>query len=479
MRSVFVAVALIGSAAAIAWGVTELPFLEKDARGSYVGWATICWSLFVLAVLLLRRVRASHVTALVLGGTVLLCGAGLANGQPNTSTDSARYAWDGIVQTQGVSPYQYVPSDPTLAHLRPDWLFPEPEVRADGGIRCDDGYRQLARGTDLGTEDRFCTAINRADVPTIYPPTSELYFWAVRAVVGPDVQYLPLMVLGGLLVVGTTAGILRVLRRLGRDPRWAALWGWCPLVVAEGVTNAHVDLVGAVLVVVATVLVAHRRRWAGGIALGAAIASKLIPVIAAPALLRRQPWKVVVGAVVTFAVLYVPYVVMTGVGVLGYLPGYLTEEGYEDGSRFALASGWLPDSLSTPLVALVLAVTALLVWRRTDPDAPWLGQLVMIGVTLLAVSPRYPWYALLLVPFVALTGRAEWLAIPVALYVRQFEPGIALQRSSLACAALVILLVSLWRWLEARNGEGWLLAPWRRRAVPGDAVAPPVRGAAA
>lgn len=477
MRSVFAATAVVGLAATIAWGVTELPFLEKDARGSYVGWATICWALFALAVLLLRLVRARHVAAVVLGGTVLLCAAGLANGQPNTSTDSARYAWDGIVQTQGVSPYEHVPSDPELAHLRPEWLFPEPEVRADGRVVCDDGYRQLARTTDLGTDDPLCTAINRPEVPTIYPPTSELWFWAVRAVVGPEARYLPLMVLGGVLVVGTTAGLLGLLRRAGRDPRWAALWGWCPLVVAEGVTNAHVDLLGAVLVVVATALVATRRRWWGGVALGAAIAAKLIPVIAAPALLRHQPWKVVLGAVATFLLLYVPYVATTGLGVLGYLPGYLTEEGYEDGSRFALASGWLPDALSTPLVALVLAVTALLVWRRTDPTSPWTGQLVMIGVTLLAVSPRYPWYALLLVPFVAMTGRAEWLAIAVALYVRQFEPGIVLQRMSLATAALVVLAVSVWRWTEDRYGRGWLWEPWARnrlRPWPTTGTAPAV-----
>jgi alpha-1,2-mannosyltransferase len=186
------------------------------------------------------------------------------------------------------------------------------------------------------------------------------------------------------------------------------------------------------------------------VALGLGIATKLIPAIAAPALLRRQPAKVVVASIVTFALLYVPYVASTGWQVLGYLPGYLTEEGYEDGSRFVFMSAFLPDAWTTPAVALLLAVTAALVWVKTPADSPWLGQLVMIGVVLVAVSPRYPWYALLLVPFVALTGRWEWLAIPVALLVRQFEPYMALQRSSLAAAVLVILLVSIWR-----AGPGW------------------------
>jgi hypothetical protein len=144
-------------------------------------------------------------------------------------------------------------------------------------------------------------------------------------------------------------------------------------------------------------------------------------------------------------VLYVPYVATTGWQVLGYLPGYLTEEGYEDGSRFVFLSAFLPEAWTTPAAVLIVGVTAVLVWVKTPSHDPWLGQLVMIGVTLVAVSPRYPWYALLLVPFVALTGRVEWLAIPLALLVRQLEPGMALQRSSLAAAVLVILLGTLWR----------------------------------
>ncbi|WP_423922958.1 glycosyltransferase family 87 protein [Frigoribacterium sp. 2-23] len=453
MRKVFVTVGAAGLvvaalASAVGWGVVQLPFLDKDARTSFVTWSAICWALFALAVLLLRFVPTRAVAALVLIGSTAIGGAALL-GPPNTSTDPARYAWDGIVQTQGVSPYEYTPDAGQLRDLRPDWIFPPAAdfTRDDGtiGQRCSQPDRQIHRAYDSQTGDVVCTAINRPDVPTIYPPTAELYFWAVRAVVGPDAQFFPLQLLGGVLVVGSTLALLTALRRRGLDPRWAALWGWCPLVFAEGVTNSHVDLLGAVFVLAASLLVSTGRGWRGGIAIGAAIATKLIPVIAAPALLRHKPHRVIVGAIVTFAVLYVPYVISTGIAVLGYLPGYLTEEGYEDGSRFVFVSAFMPDALTTPVVVLVVGVTALLVWLKTDPSNPWLGQLVMIGVTLTAVSPRYPWYALLLIPFVAMTGRAEWLAIPLALLVRQLEPTMMLQRSSLATALLVIIVVSLWR----------------------------------
>ena len=155
--------------------------------------------------------------------------------------------------------------------------------------------------------------------------------------------------------------------------------------------------------------------------------------------------KVSTAAALTFALLYVPYVLATGIGVLGYLPGYLTEEGYEDGSRFALVSLIAPGSSAIVVAAILLAALAAITVWKTDPDRPWLGQLVMIGGTLLVLSPRYPWYALLLLPFIALSGRWEWLAIPLALTVRLLVPSLTVTRVSLAVALLLILVISVRR----------------------------------
>src|SRR5688500_12715799 len=79
------------------------------------------WLLFGVAVLALRRVPTRAAIVLVLVGSVAIGGAAMA-GPPNTSTDSARYAWDGIVQSAGISPYDHAPADPALSDLRPEWL---------------------------------------------------------------------------------------------------------------------------------------------------------------------------------------------------------------------------------------------------------------------------------------------------------------------------------------------------------------------
>ncbi|MCU1530029.1 MAG: hypothetical protein JWP75_3792, partial [Frondihabitans sp.] len=324
-----------------------------------------------------------------------------------------------------------------------------------------------------GTDERLCTTINRPDVFTVYPAASELYFAAVRAVVSVDAAYWPMQAAGLLLSLATTVGLLLLLRRRSLDPRWAALWAWCPLVASEAVTNSHVDTLGAGLALLATALVAGGRRWWGGIALGASIATKLIPVVAAPALLRKQPARVIIAAIVTFVVLYLPYIFSTGLKVLGYLPGYLAEEGYDNGSRFALVFLFAPGRAATPVAVLILLVVAVVVWRTSGPSDPWLGQLIMVGATLLVLSPRYPWYALLLIPFVAMTGRWEWLTIAMALSARQFWPYGNVRAVTLAAALIVIVAVSIhrsgpgwWGRIRQRTRDEWRLLTGRSAAHP-------------
>lgn len=447
MRIVITAILLLASAVVTAVSVTALPIYD-DKTGTIlplVPLTAALWALFALASLALRRVPLRAAVVLVVAGSVAIGGAAIL-GPPNTSTDSARYSWDGIVQNAGISPYEYVPADPALKSLRPDWLWPAPSVDADGEAFCP-GPRVM---DVIGSDPLECSTINRAHVPTIYPPMSEIVFAGVTLVTGPDAEYWPMQLLGLILSLAITVLLIVLLTRRGRDPRWAALWGWSPLAATEGVTNSHIDILGGLLVLVATACVASSRRhpgrtWAGGVALGAAIAVKLIPAIAAPALLRRHGWKVAVAAVATFVGLYIPYIVTTGFDLLGYLPGYLTEEGYSSGSRFIMLSLVAPGPAATLLAVVLIALTAALVFWKTNPDDPWLGQLVMIGTVMLIVTPRYPWYALLLVPIIAMTGRWEWLAVPLALTERLLIPSVDLARITVALAILLIVVMSFRR----------------------------------
>lgn len=471
MKIVLASLVVVVLAAVTAYWVGEYGFLKMTRTAKFEQFLVIVWVLFAAAFLLLRTAPVRQAVVVIVAGSLAIGGAAMI-GPPNTSTDSARYAWDGIVQNAGISPYAYTPHDAALTELRPDWLFSTPVPHDDGTLHCPRTFTIPPQHLITDSSGaQVCTAINRADVPTIYPPTSELLFALVRAGVPATVTYWPMQLAGLLMSVGITLLLLVGLRRWGLDPRWAALWALCPMVASEGVTNAHVDQLGVLLALVGVFAVAAGARWRGGILLGAAIAAKLIPVLAVPAVLRRQPLKVIVGAVASFLALYVPYIVTTGtgLGVLGYLPGYLTEEGYDDGSRFVLITFLVKGLAALVVAAVLLLAVAVLVIVFSDPARPWLGQLVMIGATLVIASPRYPWYGLLLIPFVAMSGRWEWMALPFVLALHTYVGAHVVFRETLLAAVVVIVVVTILRQLADPHSRLGRRFPGLSRKLPAGA----------
>ncbi|WBP84848.1 glycosyltransferase 87 family protein [Kitasatospora cathayae] len=431
-RTLPCAVALTALVTALALTVTGGGTLGD--RPPLYDWYALDTALFALALLLLRRVGDRQVVPVVLAGSLLVAATGLL-APPRTSDDAYRYVWDGRVQAAGISPYAYAPDDPALFRLRDPGLFPDGD-----GCKAWDEHRTAAGD---------CIRINRPAVHTIYPPVAEAWFLVAHPF-GGGVR--GMQVGGALLAVATTGTLLLV----GGRSRRAALWGWCPGVTVWAVNDAHVDALGALLMVAGLGCAARRRRGAGGALLGAAVATKLLPALALPgavsALLARRPTRrdlVLFGSALgTFAAVYLPYVLASGLGVLGYLPGYLREEGYEQGhlERFGLLRVVLPDRWAPWAAALALAAVVLWVLRRGDPDRPWRGAFLVTGTALLLVAPSYPWYGLLLVALVALDGRWEWLAVPAAGQVLYLEGGEDAQRAAYGAALVCVLVVPLLRW---------------------------------
>ncbi|HYX62434.1 MAG TPA: hypothetical protein VE888_25840, partial [Streptosporangiaceae bacterium] len=159
-----------------------------------------------------------------------------------------------------------------------------------------------------------------------------------------------------------------------------------------------------------------RRTVAGGILLGLAIATKLTPVLAVPALLRRRWFTVAVAASGAFIAVYVPHVIRVGPKVVGFLPGYLQQENYTSGTRYGIIGLFIIGPLATVVALLILAAVAFAVLQFSPPDRPWSGAVVMTAAALAVATPHYQWYSLLLVMLVALDGKPEWLAFAAGGY---------------------------------------------------------------
>lgn len=351
---------------------------------------------FVLATWLLARSALSRRAAVILifgVGVVLQL---IAVSKPTTtSDDDYRYLWDAKVQFAGIDPYSYPPDAPALARLRDGFLFP--------ASPCPHPF------------PGGCTAINRPDVHTIYPPVAEGAFALIRAAsFGGHGQHLPVQLAGALGVIAIGWLLWRRARVRGWPPWTVALWLWCPLPILEYSNAGHIDWLAVLLTVLALSVAAIRRNALAGLLLGAAIATKIYPAVVLPAMLKRRPWVVLASAAGLVAVSYLPHVLAVGAGVLGYLPGYLQEEQYTSGGGLLLLGFVLPHPVDTLVGAVLIALVAWFVYRHADPDAPEDGAVVIMGAALLIATPAYGWYAGLLLALVVLSGALEWLPVALA-----------------------------------------------------------------
>lgn len=423
--------------------IDRLPNLTLLAATAVLG--AVAW-------LVLRRPAGPRAILGVVACAVLCQVPGLTT-PPLTSTDAYRYVWDGRVQLSGTSPYAHVPLDDGLARLRDPVLFPGLSAADRSGVvgppRVPDNPAALAA---LSADDPR-TRINRPLVPTIYPPVAQAYFSAVALVTPWSAGTFGLQLAAAALAVGLTALLALELRRLRKDPRWALLWGWSPMVALEAGSAAHVDVLGALLIVAAVVTAARRRPVVAGLILGAAASVKLLPLLLLPAFaaLRQRDLRTPLVAVGAFVASYVPHLTVAGSLVLGFLPGYLTQEGFSDGnSRSAVLALVLPPSarqLAAALLAVGLAVLA--VYRHgREPLAVtccWL-----YGAALLIATPTYPWYGLPLTAVAVLAHRFEWLVVPVAAYLAYASFGHEVRQGliHLLAATVVVGVITV-------RSQGW------------------------
>jgi alpha-1,6-mannosyltransferase len=375
-----------------------------------------------VAVILRHRLPVRTIW-LVLGVGILLR-AVLLPTPPFLSSDIYRYVWDGRVQSAGINPYRYLPVDPALAALRDTAIYP---------------------------------SINRPDYArTIYPPMAQLVFAGVGRL-WDSVTAMKITMVGfealGLLCM------LPILAMAGLPRERILIYAWNPLTLWSFASDGHVDAIAVGLLGLTLLLRARRRDgWAGAL-LGCAALVKFFPIVIAPALLRGGSfWRPALAGAAVIAALYGVYI-SAGPHVLGFLPGYGTEEGLADGSGFWLLDGLshlitLPPGASAAYLAcaaLVLLGLALSVIRQHSPghDAVVLCRdaAVLMAATMAAISPHYPWYfAALALPCVVAPSRPVlWLATaPMLLTLDPWPDARFLWRGLLYLPAIALLCADLW-----------------------------------
>jgi alpha-1,6-mannosyltransferase len=366
--------------------VTPFAF-EAFGDNAFIALSVAAGLLTIVATRLIERVRPDRALWLIFGLGIMLRAYVLLF-DPLLSSDIYRYVWDGRVQSAGINPYRYLPTDEALAFLRDGTIFPH--------------------------INRAATAV------TIYPPVAQFFFLIVTRI-GETVTMMRLALLGCEAVTVTL--IILLLRRMNRPVTRVIAYLWHPLPLWEIANSGHVDalMVALMLLGLWIALTGHALRGTVLVAFSVLVKPYTAPVLAG----IWRPWDLKMPLVVIAAVAlcYLPYL-SVGWGVLGFLTkGYLTEEGISAGNDLWLLSLWRlvfgehqGDVVAyVATAALVLLFTGLSVAR--SPDRTIASRLADINmlllVTLLLLSPNYPWYFLVVTPFAALCGSAPTWVVSI------------------------------------------------------------------
>jgi hypothetical protein len=283
--------------------------------------------------------------------------------------DIHRYVWDGRLQRLGYNPYLVVPSDPAVKGLH------TPETRT----------------------------LNNPDLPSPYPAGAQLFFRAVTTIQESTLALKLAFVICEFAIIFVLLDILRCTRQ---GAHLVLAFAWNPLLAIEVAGSGHIDIVGALLLLVSAAALVRRWRAAAALALGLAIAVKFLPVVLLPLYWKRVRIRDAALAAAAVGLLYVPFLNHGRIPV-GSLGTYVQTFRF-NGPVFAALDRVAPPQLLAGLAVLVGLVTA--TWLRSAAPE-WSPELFAwpMAASLLCAPVVFPWYLLWLLPF--LTSASTLLII--------------------------------------------------------------------
>jgi len=395
----------------------------------FVGAVLVEGAIYLVAVRLVLIERGPRFLTVVLLFAVLLR-IGAVFAPPYLSDDIYRYVWDGRVQAAGINPYRFVPDSPQLERLQDDRIYPR---------------------------------INRSDyAPTIYPPVAQFIFLAATRV-SESITWMKMVMVGFEAL--TVWALIRLLVSLGLPAERVLIYAWNPLTIWEFAGSGHID--AAAIAFLVLTLWARRRNLPAltGITLACATLVKFYPAVIFPALYRRWDWKMPAGFAATVILAYAPYA-KAGLGVLGFLPGYMKEEGLQSGERFYLwtllqrarPAPWFNGGWYMGLLLLALLLVAVwLIFRKKHAGGDFLlHAAILASLCAVLFSPHYPWYFAWILPLLVFVPYVPMFYLSVSAFILyesrlQEGPETLLRDNTLRYLPFLVLIAVHWLWRRRQS----------------------------
>lgn len=278
--------------------------------------------------------------------------------------DVHRYVWDGRLQRLGYNPYVVVPSDPAVKRLHTS------ETRN----------------------------LNNPDLPSPYPPGAQLFFRAVTAIDESAFALKVAFVVCDFLIAFV---LLDVLRSTRNREHLVLAYAWNPLLAVEVAGSGHIDILGALLLVISVAALARKWRAVAAVTFGLAVSVKFLPGVLLPLYWKRVRIRDAALAAAVVAFLYLPFL-HDGSIPIGSLGTYVQSFRF-NGPAFAALDRVLSPKLIAGMAVLVGVAIASWLRRATPTWSPEVFAWPM-AASLFFAPVVFPWYLLWLMPFLTSTS---------------------------------------------------------------------------
>ena len=305
------------------------------------------------------------------------------------SDDVYRYVWDGKMQVENINPYAYAPTDTVLTEYRDE------EV-----------YRK----------------INHADLPTIYPPVSQMIFYLSSSVGGLNTLY-------SLRIIYLLFDLLLLffLLKMNVSNKAVIAYFLCPLVIVETYVGMHIDLVGVSLLFISLYYFQQHSWYRGVFLFVASVGIKYISIVLLPLLVvyfvrenRKiktenvftKVFKLLVFGLFVTALFAFPYV-SKGVDIFSSFKYYSSNWEF-NGSIYAflfMLSEEYGRSIAMVLIALVSLIIPFLKITLLEKAGFILLIVLLLNHTL------FPWYLLWVVPFYSISRNLSVMYLLAAVFL--------------------------------------------------------------
>jgi hypothetical protein len=297
------------------------------------------------------------------------------------------------------------------------------------------------------------------DLPSPYPAGAQLFFRAVTAIQESTFALKTALVVCDFAIAFV---LLDVLRRNRRGAHLVLAYAWNPLLAIEVAGSGHIDILGALLLLISVAALSRRWRTTAAVGFGLAVAVKLLPIVLVPLYWKRVRIRDAALAAAVVGLLYVPFLDHRRIPI-GSLGTYLQSFRF-NGPMFAMLDRVAPPQLLAGLAVLVGLVTATWLRSRAPEHSPEVFAWPM-AASLLCAPVVFPWYLLSLLPFLTSVSTLViiiWTVSIISTYVEWHLRTLGRPWGSLpgwvmlleyGCVAIAAAIIALRRRMSRRVAE--------------------------